>query len=51
MECTKCRVHMNELWSEPLGLLAKCPVCLVEVTLHFDRRKLQRDRIQPNEAA
>jgi hypothetical protein len=42
MECVQCKVHMVDMWKEPLGLMARCPCCLEIVVLPYDRRKTDR---------
>lgn len=36
---------MKVIWNEPLGLVAKCPKCMDEIELHYDRRALQLDGV------
>ena len=42
MECPSCKIHMVEMWEEPLGLMARCPCCLIIIELPYDRRRTDR---------
>ena len=51
MECPTCKVAMMAVWDEPMGLVARCPACLRETVVSYDRRKVQRDGMDTGKAA